>query len=62
MQQQASTYSVHTYTLTPWVGSKVKTFFSESTHIAYQKRSTMQAHILSLHPPPWGGAKGQHFL
>ena len=37
---------------TPGVGSKVKTFFSESSRVAYQinvngTQSTMQAHILS---------------
>ena len=29
-------YSVLTHTLDPWGRSKVKTFFSESSHVAYQ--------------------------
>ena len=43
----------------PWplgLGQKVKTFFSENSHVAYQikgngAKSDMQSHILSLHTP-----------
>ena len=54
---------------TPGAGSKAKTFFPESSHVAYQTngngaKSTMQAHILSLHTPsnPWVGSKGQNMF
>ena len=45
-------YIVRTYTLDPRGGVKVKTYFSESSHVAYQSKvhgakTTMQAHNLT---------------
>ena len=63
---QAHILYLHTLSTTG-VGSKVKTFFSESSHVAYQidengAQGTMQAHILSLHIPstPWVDSTGQN--
>ena len=51
------------------LGQTVKTFFSESSHVAYQIKgdgalSTMQAHIMSLHTPsvPGVGSRGQNIF
>ena len=70
MEDNASTQYVLTHTLeSPGVGVKVKTFFSESSHVAYQinedgAQSTMQAHILSLQTPsiPGVGSKVKIFF
>ena len=56
------TYSFLTNTFNPKWSQKVKTFFPESSHVAYQIKengaySTMQAHSMSLHTPSapgWG--------
>ena len=60
MQQHASTYSVLTHTLDTCGVVKGQTFLSESSYVANQikgnvAKSSMQAHILSLHTPstPW---------
>ena len=64
MQQHASTYSVLTHTLDTCGVVKGQSFLSESSYVAYQikgnvAKSSMQAHILSLHTPstPWWGQK-----
>ena len=64
ISMQAPILSLHTPS-TPGVGLKVKTFFSESCHFAYQingngAQSTVQAHIPSLHSP-WVPGWGQKF-
>ena len=65
-QQHARTYSVLTHTFNPWVGSKVKTFFSESSHVAYQKGMEHRApcrHIYLHTPSTHGvGSKVKIFL
>ena len=50
---QAHILSLHTLRLLE-LGQKTKTYFTESSHVAFQikgsgTQSTMQAHILSLH-------------
>ena len=67
MQQHANTYSVLTHTSS--LKSKVKPFFSESSHVAYHINgngaySTMQAHILYLPTPSAPGMRsnGQFFF
>ena len=65
---QAHFLSLHTPS-TPVLGSKVKTFFSESSHVAYQIRRKMSiehhastysdlTHILD----PWGWVKGRNIF
>ena len=59
---QAHILLLHT-PLTPWVVSKVKSFLSESSHVAYQingngAQSTMQAYSVLTHAlDPWGEVK-----
>ena len=69
MQQHVSKYFAQGTPLTPGVGSKGQTFFSESSHVVYHikgnwAQSTMIANILSLHTPstPGVGSKGPFFF
>ena len=52
--------------LTPGVGSKVKVFFSESSHVAYEMNwnGSMKAHILLQHTSlaPRVGSKDQNIF
>ena len=69
-RNHTSTYSVLTDALDPGERvNRLKHFFSESSHVAYQSKgigaqSTTQAHILSLHTTSTQGmgSKGQIFF
>ena len=67
MHQYASKYLPIDTPSIPGVGSKVKTFFSESSHVAYQIKENgaciqhMLEHILSLHTPSTIGVGSKLF-
>ena len=68
MHQYGSKYLPIDTPSIPGVGSKVKTFFSESSHVAYQIKENgaciqhMLEHILSLHTPRPLGLGQNYFL
>ena len=54
---------------TPWVGSKLKTFFSDSSHVAYQVRRELSMehhantyHVLTHRLNPGVGSKVKPFF